>query len=181
MDIVRVGFYLSHKMFAVIFDIWKLWPAERMIKISSDKLSYFSREEKGYNCIYYNIILTPAWPTQSPGDKMSFSLHFYLVMKQRLVHCSPLFTLNWGLRCRLYWTLLCFINTVIWLRIRLLGAKLPSFRTIQVCRIRFSMLVVLFCPVPSCHHDVNIIISSVLSKFPPYWYFCNIVGVGKEI
>ena len=29
-------------------------------------------------------------------------------------------------------TLLCFINTVIWLRIRLLGAKLPSFRTILV-------------------------------------------------
>ena len=65
---------------------------------------------------------------------------------QKLEHIFSLHLMNLGLWVkdmkvpRASWqgvtgwlyTLLCFINTVIWLRIRLLGAKLPSFRTILV-------------------------------------------------
>ena len=170
LNVVAVvySFYLSRKMFASISEILKLWPAERIIKISSVKRSYFWREEKNETILGY-LILDPTRVLgstyylftrmiNSPGDKISLSLHFYLIIKEDCCSDSPLLLLYWRRDWGLYWTVLCFINTVIWLRIRLLGAKLPSFRTIQVCRITLSMPVLLSsCSVPpSWYQDVTL-------------------------
>ena len=97
LNVVAVvySFYLSRKMFASISEILKLWPAERIIKISSVKRSYFSREEKNETILGY-LILDPTRVLgstyyfftrmiNSPGDKISLSLHFYLIIKERLL------------------------------------------------------------------------------------------------